>query len=216
MQTNDGIVRRCAVRGYHNYWPSADYWAIRWLWLTNNGTIEDCIFLGTFKRSNSASVTGSFAVHANNADAIINRCVCNAIANNPSTAFGLTNNGTISDCLQNSDRKFNRGAALPKTDSELKADAIGSGIYANYSTDIWDKDNDGYPIIKLIKDFDWGSDYTSIVSYDALLAFVTILETQITAKTIILSTAFWDGLTAEQQATIQGILQSKNWNLATA
>lgn len=37
-----------------------------------------------------------------------------------------------------------------------------------------------------------------------------------TAQTLTLNTSAWNALTAAEQATIQGILQAKNWNLATA
>jgi hypothetical protein len=40
--------------------------------------------------------------------------------------------------------------------------------------------------------------------------------TGLSAKTITFDTSAWNALTSAEQATIQGILQSKNWNLATA
>ena len=54
--------------------------------------------------------------------------------------------------------------------------------------------------------------YQSMVNVANWLADLTGLS----AQTITFYTTAWNALTAAEQATIQGILQAKNWNLATA
>lgn len=216
MGNNYGTIRRCAVRAVHTIWPTNSNWSVTYLFQNNDGQVEDCILLGTYKRSNSVNVTGVMFVRSNNAGGVVERCICNAIANAASTGFGLTNNGTIVNCLENSDRNFSRvvGGTLAKTGAELIADNIGSGIYANYDPNVWTKDNDGYPTLKIEKDFDWGGDYTNITSYDALLALVKILETQLTEYTITVNATLWNSLDpSTQQAEILGILSAKNYDL---
>jgi hypothetical protein len=60
--------------------------------------------------------------------------------------------------------------------------------------------------------------YAPRLNYTSYLSVANWLKdlTGSTAQTITISTTAWNALSAAEQATIQGILQAKNWNLATA
>lgn len=58
----------------------------------------------------------------------------------------------------------------------------------------------------------------SPLTYTYMLAIANWLKdlTNLTAKTVTFKSTAWSALSSAEQATIQGILQGKNWNLATA
>lgn len=215
LHTNNGNISNILIRVIELNWANPDYYDVRRLFETNNGNIENISLIGTYRGPASTSNLRRQSFLRYNYGAM-SKVIDNQLANRATYGVLYSGTGTLTDCYRNSDRLLTLGNATAKTTAELTADNIGSGMYANFSADIWKKDNDGFPTLKIADNIELNTNFTDISAYDALLAFANVIETQTISKTLTISATFWAGLTAAEQANIDSILSAKNWTRALA
>lgn len=201
---NYEILRRTIIRTI----PITGHGSQYLLMYSNRGIMQDICIIGVFDFIRSAMYLNSGTCE---------RVIINSMpfyANyNSNQQLGIITGGTVIDCYKNADRFVTNGAGTAKTSVELKQDAIGSGIYANYSSDVWDKDNDGYPILKKAKNYQWTTDLSMVADYTKLISIAITLETATSQIELVISNAAWGGMTAEEQYIIKSTLAAKNYSI---